>query len=384
MSDVDPARGFAATLVEWQRTHGRQSLPWQQHGHVRDPYRVWLSEMMLQQTQVAAVLPYYARFLERFPDVRALAAASLDDVMQRWSGLGYYSRARNLHAAARRVVDAFDGRFPDDAEALETLPGVGRSTAAAIAAFAFGRKAAILDGNVKRVFARVFVLDGPSQGAAFTTRAWALAEALLPDDGIERYTQGLMDLGATVCTPRNPSCPICPFERTCGARRAGIEATLPQRAVRKSPPRRRATLAAFVRDGAVLLERRPPSGVWGGLWSLPEIERDAVAAAGARFGTVRSIDDARGFVHAFTHFVLEADVVRATLASASGVADVGASMRWVAFDALDTIGLPTPIRGVLETLAGTSPAIGPAIRSIDRADASVRSPRARRGRRDAS
>ncbi len=353
MSGVDPSRDFASTLVDWQRVHGRQSLPWQQGDGVRDAYRVWLAEVMLQQTQVAAVVPYYRRFVERFPDVQALAAAPLDDVMHLWSGLGYYSRARNLHAAARVVVDAFGGRFPDTVERLASLPGVGRSTAAAIAAFAFGRRAAILDGNVKRVLARVFLLDGAPQTPAFTTRAWTIAESLLPDRDIERYTQGLMDLGATVCTPKKPSCLICPFERTCGAHREGLESSLPQRAVRKALPRRHATLAAFVRERDVLLERRPPSGIWGGLWSLPEVARDAVADAADRFGPLLSIDDAPGFVHGFTHFVLEADVVRATLDPVVDAtpATLPASMRWIAFDALDDVGLPTPIRALLARLS---------------------------------
>ena len=256
-------------------------------------------------------------------------------------------------AAACRVVEHFGGRFPDSVDALQTLPGVGRSTASAIAAFAFGRRAAILEGNVKRVFARLFLLDGPPQGPAFTRRAWEIAESLAPDRDIERYTQGLMDLGATVCTPRKPSCLICPFERTCLAHRAGIEETLPQRAERKVLPRRRATLAAFVRDGDVLLERRPPTGLWGGLWSLPEIDRAAVEEAGGRLGAIVSIDDAPGFVHGFTHFVLEADVVRATLGPTvdQSLRSAPESMRWVSFDRLDDIGLPTPIRTLLEMLS---------------------------------
>jgi A/G-specific adenine glycosylase len=272
--------------------------------------------------------------------------------MQCWSGLGYYSRARNLHAAAKRVVDVFDGRFPDTVAALETLPGVGRSTAGAIAAFAFGRKAAILDGNVKRVFARAFLLEGPPASHAFTQRAWDIAEALLPDRDIERYTQGLMDLGATICTPRKPSCLICPFETTCLAHREGREETLPQRAVRKAIPRRQATLAVFVHGDDVLLERRPPVGIWGGLWSLPEIDRDALMTTAARFGTVVAIDDVQGFVHGFTHFVLDASVVRVTLASIvrDSLQSPPDTTRWVAGAALDGLGLPAPIRTLLATM----------------------------------
>ena len=338
---------FASTLIAWQRVHGRQSLPWQQLDGPRDAYRVWLAEVMLQQTQVAAVVPFYRRFIDRFPDVRALAAASLDDVMHYWSGLGYYSRARNLHAAAIRVVDVFKGRFPDDVATLETLPGVGRSTAGAIAAFAHGRKAAILEGNVKRVFARVFLIEGIPASTGFTRRAWILADRLLPDHDIERYTQGLMDLGATICTPRRPTCLLCPFETTCGARREGREEALPERAARRVVPHRRATLLLALRDGRVLMRRRPPSGIWGGLWSLPELEGDdeATRVEGRLVGGVRE----PGFVHAFTHYVLETEVLRITLDDEGGVrrAEDRGDERWVAFDELTTLGLPTPIRALL-------------------------------------
>jgi A/G-specific adenine glycosylase len=341
---------FAPTLIAWQRLHGRQSLPWQQLGAARDAYRVWVAEIMLQQTQVAAVIPYYRCFLERFPDVESLAAASSDDVMREWSGLGYYSRARNLHAAARRVVADFGGRFPDSVELLATLPGIGRSTAGAIAAFASGRRAAILDGNVKRVLARVFLLDGAPGSAAFTTRAWTIAESLLPTDDIERYTQGLMDLGATICTPRKPSCLVCPFESSCAAHREGREAEFPRRAARKALPERRATLLLATRDGDVLLERRPPIGIWGGLWSLPEAaDRDAAIERAGSFGTRETVDDAIGFTHGFTHFVLHADVVRIRMASAPACTarSPDEPLRWVARDALGTIGLPAPIRTLL-------------------------------------
>ena len=348
---IDTA-SFAPTLVAWQRTHGRQALPWQQLDGPRDAYRVWLAEIMLQQTQVAAVVPFYARFLARFPTVAALAEAPLDDVMQHWSGLGYYSRARNLHGAARRVVDRFGGRLPATVEELETLPGVGRSTAGAIAAFAYGRKAAILDGNVKRVFARVFLIEGVPASTAFTRIGWALAERLLPERDIERYTQGLMDLGATICTPRKPACLLCPFETTCLARREGREESLPDRAVRKALPRRNATLLLASWRGAVLLERRPPVGIWGGLWSLPEVDAavddDALAQ---RFGDATSVVRKTGFVHGFTHYVLEADVVHVTLDERvppiGQVQDGDREERWVAADELAGIGLPAPVRTLL-------------------------------------
>src|SRR3954471_12218954 len=207
---------FAADIVSWQRTHGRHDLPWQ---GTRDAYRIWLSEIMLQQTQVATVLPYFERFLARFPAVSDLAAADVDDVMRLWSGLGYYARARNLHAAARAVVERHGGMFPVDFESLATLPGIGRSTASAIAAFASGERRAILDGNVRRVLSRHAGIEGDPSRASVLAAFWTAAESRLPRDGIESYTQGMMDLGASVCMPRDPHCPLCPVSADCVARR---------------------------------------------------------------------------------------------------------------------------------------------------------------------
>ncbi len=348
---------FAPTLIAWQREHGRQALPWQQLGSDRDAYRVWLAEVMLQQTQVTAVIPFYERFLARFPDVGALATAPIDDVMQVWSGLGYYSRARNLHAAARRVVEDFGGTFPRTVDELESLPGVGRSTAGAIAAFAHGRTAAILDGNVKRVLARVFLIEGAPASSAMLKRLWALSECLLPDGDIERYTQGLMDLGATVCTPRNPTCLICPFERSCLAHRDHREDALPTRVKRKAVPQRRALMLMVTRGDEVLLERRPMVGIWGGLWSLPEAPvdtpRDLLTLE--RFGAVESFEEVPGFVHGFTHFVLHADVIRIRMQRGGPPQKLESpqddAMRWVTFEALASLGLPAPIRTLLATLS---------------------------------
>lgn len=225
--------GFAARLLNWQRTHGRHDLPWQAS---REPYRIWLSEIMLQQTQVETVIPYYLRFLQRFPDLPALAAASLEDVLALWSGLGYYARARNLHRAAREVRDQHDGQFPRTAAEIANLPGIGRSTAAAIAAFAHGERAAILDGNVKRVLCRVFGVEGFPGSAAVDRELWALAERLLPEAEIGRYIQAQMDLGATVCTRSRPACGRCPFAADCIAQRSGRIAELPTPRPRKAVP----------------------------------------------------------------------------------------------------------------------------------------------------
>jgi len=294
---------FATRLIEWQQRFGRSDLPWQ---GTRDAYRIWLSEVMLQQTQVQTVIPYYQRFLARFPDVVALSQAPLDEVLRLWSGLGYYARARSLHAAAR-VVAAGGGDFPSSAEKLARLPGVGRSTAAAIGVFAFGERAAILDGNVKRVLCRVFAVPGVPSQAAVDKRLWELAESLVPLENVERYTQGLMDLGATLCTRTSPRCSQCPFREWCEAERLGIQDRIPERARKPPVPERRTVMLVALHKGKVLLEKRPPTGVWGGLWSLPEYasfaaaSRACAAAAGSPAGPPRKLAP---LVHRFTHFCL--------------------------------------------------------------------------------
>ena len=250
---------FATKVVRWQARHGRHDLPWQR---TRDAYRVWLSEVMLQQTQVATVIPYYRRFIARFPNVKSLAKATLDDVLTLWSGMGYYTRARNLHAAAREIVASHRGRFPRTRESLESLPGLGRSTAAAIAVFAFGAREAILDGNVKRVLARCFAVRGFPGDKRVEKRLWALAESELPAKNVEAYTQGLMDLGAQVCTRSRPACDRCPVSASCKARAQGKEETYPQARPRRARPVKKTSMLVLLRDGEVLLERRPPTGVW--------------------------------------------------------------------------------------------------------------------------
>ncbi|MGH8689071.1 MAG: A/G-specific adenine glycosylase [Burkholderiales bacterium] len=318
-------RGFAALLVDWQRRHGRHGLPWQ---GTREPYRIWLSEVMLQQTQVATVAPYYERFLACFPRIEALAAASLDDVLRLWSGLGYYARGRNLHAAARAVVS--QGGFPRTAAGLEALPGVGRSTAAAIAVFAFGKRAAILDGNVKRVLARRFGVQGEAA-------QWSLAERLLPRRGVRAYTQALMDLGATVCTRTQPACARCPVARGCVARREGRIDELPAPRVRKALPFRSADWYVYLDRGAVLLERRPPAGLWGGLWTFPE---SAVLGIAAR----RKLAPVE---HGFTHFRLRAQPL--LCAPRAGRRVRGPRLWLTLADAVEAA-VPTPVRGVLRGL----------------------------------
>jgi len=346
---------FSQRVVAWQRRHGRHDLPWQ---GTRDPYRIWLSEVMLQQTQVATVIPYFQRFVSRFHDVQSLAAAALDDVMAAWAGLGYYSRARNLHRCAQQVVAQHGGVFPRSADALAQLPGIGRSTAAAIAAFAHSERAAILDGNVKRVFARHFGIAGYSNVATTEREMWRVAETELPDAGIESYTQGLMDLGATICLRRQPRCGDCPVQATCVAARDGRVDLLPAPRPARMRPLRAATLALIMDDaGSVLVKRRPPNGIWGGLLSVPEFDADLsdaelLAAVERRFGlrgvVLRRLEPLR---HEFSHysFVIQPGVVRVTAAVAL---NEGCGVAWLAPHDVRDAALPAPVRRLLDSLAG--------------------------------
>ncbi|BCL74412.1 A/G-specific adenine glycosylase [Jeongeupia sp. HS-3] len=339
---------FSTRLIAWQGTHGRHDLPWQ----VADAYRVWLSEIMLQQTQVATVIDYYQRFLLRFPDIASLAAAPLDDVLALWSGLGYYSRARNLHKAAQAVMNDFGGEFPRTPAEIETLPGVGRSTAAAIAAFSFDTRSAILDGNVKRVLTRWAGIAGFPGQKAIENRLWTLAESLLPANGhdMPAYTQAQMDLGATVCTPKKPACLACPVSSDCVARITGRQTELPTPKPKKAVPERR-TVMLLIRDdaGRLLLERRPPTGIWGGLWSLPETATtlDAVAHCRDRLQLAIELEPALAdFVHVFTHFRLTITPQPATLAAATALAD-NDGLRWFSRAEALAAGIPTPLRRLL-------------------------------------
>lgn len=347
MSAPSLPAGFAGRIVRWQQAHGRCGLPWQS---LRDPYRVWLSEIMLQQTQVSVVLAYYPRFLARFPTVADLAAAPLDDVLALWSGLGYYSRARNLHRCAQAVVAQHGGRFPPTAAGLATLPGIGRSTAAAIAAFCFGERAAILDGNVKRVLARVLAFDADLASAANERALWDHATALLPArdlvETMPRYTQGLMDLGATVCLPRSPSCLICPVQSLCAAAREQQPGRYPVKTRKLKRTAQSIWLLRALRsdDGAVWLARRPAPGVWAGLYCLPLFDsRDALAAA-VPAAARHALRDAEPFVHVLTHKDLHLHPVEATL-PAQWRATEG---EWVAPARWPQLGLPAPVRRLLE------------------------------------
>lgn len=339
---------FATRLVAWQKQHGRHDLPWQ----VSDPYRVWLSEIMLQQTQVTAVLEYYTRFLLRFPDVASLAAASVDEVLALWSGLGYYSRARNLHKAAVMVMDEFGGHFPVQREALQRLPGVGRSTAAAIASFAFGQRETILDGNVKRVLTRCFGIAGFPGEKAVEKQLWALAEALLPADSSQMtaYTQGLMDLGATVCG-RKPACTVCPMVDGCVAAGQGRTHELPTPRPKKAVPTRHTVMLLAQHGDRIWLERRPPSGIWGGLLSLPEFaDSMALEAWFTQQGSGDVLPSWPELEHVFTHYRLIITPVPARLdmLAATGVQE--SAGQWIPLQQALEAGLPAPVKRLLQRL----------------------------------
>ncbi len=330
---------FARKLILWQRRDGRHGLPWQ---GTRDPYRIWLSEIMLQQTQVAAVIPYYERFVGRFPDVATLAAASEDQVLRLWSGLGYYARGRNLLRAAREV--AGQGAFPDTAESIGQLPGVGPSTAAAIAVFAFGRRAAILDGNVKRVLARRFGLEGERA-------QWALAEKLLPARGIESYTQALMDLGATVCTRSNPVCGRCPIAKDCVALSEDRIKELPAARKRRPLPLKRSTWIILLHQGTVLLERRPSSGIWGGLWVFPEssskdLRSYCMKNFSVEIGNARKMPVVK---HGFTHFRLHIRPIRCSVRKVLRRAQAPGRI-WLELEDAPNAAVPAPVKALLSGL----------------------------------
>lgn len=340
-------------LLAWYRDHGRRDLPWHQPA---TPYAVWISEIMLQQTQVQAVIPYFETFMASFPDVHALASAPVDEVLHVWSGLGYYARARNLHKAAGIVVDAHGGEVPRSVDALMALPGIGRSTAAAILALGYGDRHAILDGNVKRVLSRYHAIEGWPGAAGVERRLWSIAEAHTPDTDLAAYTQAIMDLGATVCSRSHPDCEACPLSDDCLALAEGRVADLPQPKPRKPSPLRE-TVFVIVRDpiGRVLLERRPPTGVWGGLWSFPECAPGSDVRTWCRetLGlVVRPVKELTALRHTFSHFRLD---IRPSLVSvdargaATMVRDDG-ERQWYEVDGPERIGLAAPVTRLLGEL----------------------------------
>jgi A/G-specific adenine glycosylase len=345
---------FSRRLIQWQREHGRHHLPWQ---NTRDPYKVWLSEIMLQQTQVGTVQAYFNRFVARFPDVHSLACADLDEVLALWAGLGYYARARNLHACAQKVCSEWQGEFPRQSHWLQTLPGIGASTAAAIAAFCFDERAAILDGNVKRVLARHFGVAQDISKASTIKALWELARSQLPDeqlmveqpDAMPRYTQALMDLGALTCTRRKPSCQRCPVKNSCIAWRADDYETYGVKPKRAKPKAQRPMQLIWATHAAyVLLERRPTAGVWAGLWCLPVLDDDQVLQSD--YGKWARPLAMASFAHELTHFRMILTPHRIEIPEhRSRPEPLADNQAWVQRAELHRYGLPAPIKALLDS-----------------------------------
>lgn len=351
MSTTKPISANSPTItqaiLDWFSHSGRKHLPWQQQ---KTPYKVWISEIMLQQTQVATVIPYYERFMARFPDVLSLANAPQDDVLHHWTGLGYYARARNLHKAAQHIRDHHNGEFPSNFDDVIALPGIGRSTAGAVLSLSLNQPHAILDGNVKRVLTRVYAIDGWPGNKKVEDSLWQLAQHNTPEEQVADYNQAMMDMGATVCTRSKPNCSVCPVADICVANKNGAHAEFPTKKPKKAIPTRQTTMLIFVQDGKVLLQQRPPSGIWGGLWSF--IEADNASEKAQEMGFVANeYQELEGFRHTFSHFHLEILPIVVTVSSQGEHAKVAESnTRW--FDLKDDIevGLAAPTKTLLNTL----------------------------------
>jgi A/G-specific adenine glycosylase len=341
---------FADRVLQWFDTNGRKDLPWQSNA---TPYRVWVSEIMLQQTQVTTVIPYFQRFVSRFPDVDSLAGSHIDDVFEFWAGLGYYARARNLHKAAIVIRDEYEGVLPTGFDDVVGLPGIGRSTAGAILALSGGERYPILDGNVKRVLARYYEVAGWPGDTKVANRLWDHAEANTPQHRVAEYTQAMMDLGATVCTRTRPACDRCPLEEECGAFLHESTGSYPGRKSRSARPLRytRMLLAHF--DGALYLEKRPPSGIWGGLWSLPEIDERTSVADWCKLSFAAELESQNEWPvlrHSFSHYDLDIRPIEVRLRNASRKVAETDGTRWVSVDESSRIGLATPVRKLVDTL----------------------------------
>jgi A/G-specific adenine glycosylase len=343
---------FASRLIAWQRTHGRHDLPWQG----QDAYRVWLSEIMLQQTQVATVIPYYQRFVASFPDIAALAAASEEQVLAHWSGLGYYARGRNLHKAAQIIVEKFNGEFPRKFEDIVELPGIGRSTAAAVCALAYHENCAILDGNVKRVLARWCGIEGWSGDKRVEERLWQQAELLLPQHDVATYTQALMDMGATVCVRSRPRCAACPVQADCVAVQTDRVSKLPSPRPKRAVPERSAVFLLLMHGNDILLEKRPGSGIWGGLWCPPQFDDEQAARDWFLHNGVEAKSGGKleAFTHTFTHFRLHITPLKIELARKPLHAAEPGSV-WLEMGEALGAAIPTPVRTLLNQLQTVRP-----------------------------
>ena len=338
---------FAPRVLTWFDQHGRKDLPWQ---HDINPYRVWISEIMLQQTQVQTVIPYFERFMQSFPDLASLAAAHIDAVLRHWSGLGYYARARNLHQAAQNIHDSFDGNFPSAFDDVVSLPGIGRSTAGAILAIAGNQKHAILDGNVKRVLARHAAVDGWPGKTDVLKRLWALAEERTPESRVADYTQAMMDLGATLCTRSNPACSACPIAADCEARLTDTVASYPGRKPKKAKPLRETIMVVAMDETAVFLERRPAAGIWGGLWSLPEVQNIEDWCRQTLNQDPDATEERAVLRHSFSHFDLDIRPVVVRVSAASRKVADTPDATWYSPDDELPGGMAAPVQQIINSL----------------------------------
>ncbi|WP_434358499.1 A/G-specific adenine glycosylase [Parasalinivibrio latis] len=346
------SQSFSDAILEWYEQYGRKTLPWQQ---AKTPYKVWLSEIMLQQTQVATVIPYFERFMERFPSVSDLAAADLDEVLHLWTGLGYYARARNLHKAAKQVVELHGGNFPTDIDEVMALPGVGRSTAGAVLSLSLGQPHPILDGNVKRTLARCYAVEGWPGQKPVENRLWELAESLTPEQDVEKYNQAMMDMGAMICTRSKPKCELCPVKNRCEALALGRQADFPGKKPKKILPEKQANFLILQYGSEVWLEQRPPVGLWGGLWCLPEsADGELEQTVSKRFPDAEICNNPEqltAFRHTFSHFHLDIVPFRVKLAARPHAVMEGGQGLWYNLNQPATVGLAAPVQKLLDTLA---------------------------------
>lgn len=339
---------FSERILQWFDKHGRKNLPWQ---HNRTPYRVWVSEIMLQQTQVATVIPYYKRFMERFPDVASLASATQDEVLSYWAGLGYYARGRNLHKCAQVITEIYQGNFPETVEELETLPGIGRSTAGAIISLSSGKHAVILDGNVKRVLARHHAVEGWPGKTPIANELWKYAEQHTPEKRCDDYNQAMMDLGATLCSRTKPACSLCPISETCEALTENRQTDFPGKKPKKTLPIKTVQwLVMQNKEGEFFLEQRPPQGIWGGLWSFPELTmEDCVHEEAEKFGKSQNSEILKPFRHTFSHYHLDIHPILLEIDKIyTGIGEPNKA--WIKTEQLSTVGLAAPVKKLLNQL----------------------------------
>jgi A/G-specific adenine glycosylase len=353
MQPIISASQFQKSILAWFKQHGRVHLPWQKN---KTPYRVWISEIMLQQTQVTTVIPYFERFMLRFPTIQKLAEASEDEVLHLWTGLGYYSRARNLHKTAKIIKENYRGKFPDEISELEELPGIGRSTAGAIVSIAFQKPAAILDGNVKRVLTRFYAINTWPGEKKTHDLLWNIAEQYSPSKNTAAYTQAMMDLGATICIRGKPLCNQCPLKKHCHARQQGIEKLLPISKPKKNLPIKQSTLLLIQHNKTILLQKRPPTGIWGGLWSLPEMvahvstnKIQTHCKKQFKFNP-KKIQLGSIFRHTFSHFHLDILPALVTIESTPFKTMESEQQIWYNLRQSQAVGLPAPIKKLLRSL----------------------------------